>query len=169
MHFIAPNDSNKSHNTNSSMAFSLHDNSHSALARDMDDLLQANQNLKQYITSYPFVCHFASIGLYGHARIAISHLQILNHFIHNNASMDYAFVFDDDPKLINDFLMTKTVTAAIKRCGHGIFYEICQQGSHISSNDGAIHVLFGWGMYGQVWTQAAVKRVFNPIDIVIMK
>jgi hypothetical protein len=35
--------------------------------------------------------------------------------------MDYAFVFEDDPKLINDFLMTKTVTAAIKRCGHGIF------------------------------------------------
>lgn len=104
------------------MAFSLHDNSHSALARDMDDLLQANQNLKQYITSYPFVCHFASIGLYGHARIAISHLQILNHLIHNNASMDYTFVFEDDPKLINDFLMTKTVTAAIKGCGHGIFF-----------------------------------------------
>jgi hypothetical protein len=74
MHLIAPNDSNKNHNTNSSMAFSLHDNSHSTLARDMDDLLQANQNLKEYITSYPFVCHFASIGLYGHARIAISHL-----------------------------------------------------------------------------------------------
>jgi hypothetical protein len=51
--------------------------------------------------SYPFACHFASTGLYGHTGIAISHLQILHQIssIVMPGSIDYAFVFEDDAKL----------------------------------------------------------------------
>jgi hypothetical protein len=132
-----------------------------------------NDNALQqgYAKKYPWLKQSSANKRYGDAGCTMSHILLLERIQQGDDDLDYAFIFEDDARLLGPFITRQLVEAPAD--AHVVFL-VPTVTKTVQVTASAVRVLQGYGAYGYLITKEGagillhhLQRYSVPIDVAL--